>query len=76
MRRYIKEKIEQGILIVIAFIIAYILLYAMSVELKKAEINECNNWAKMAEEHKDFYLTKNQAEQCKFLNIDVNAIVK
>ena len=76
MNKYIKEKIEQGMLIVIAIVLGITLLYSSNEGFRKHEINECNNWAKMAEEHKNFYLTQNQVEQCNFLNIEVNAPIK
>lgn len=48
-----------------------------SKALDRAEIVECNQWAKQAEEFGSaFYLTQWQADQCNAHNISINAIVK
>ncbi len=76
MNNYIKEKIN-NVIIVLTIIIMFLALgIALDEGIKKSEINECNNWAEMADKYKGFYLTQNQAEQCNFLNVEINAPIK
>lgn len=76
MYNYIKEKMQSVVTIIIMMILVITFCFALSSGIKKKEINECNNWIKMAEKYEDFYLTKYEAEQCMFLNIEVNAPIK
>lgn len=76
MNSYITETVQKGIQTIVVAIIILIFCFALREGIKKQEINECNNWAKMAEKYDGFYLTKAEATQCNFLNIEIKAPIK
>lgn len=59
------------LIVAVIFLIAQVVGYGVN----KTEINECNQWQKMAKDYPDFYLTTWQAQQCIAHGIKVEAPV-
>ena len=53
-----------------------LMLVVLNTGIVKSEKNECYKWQEQAESYKDFYLLGWEAEQCRTLNIKVDAPTK
>jgi hypothetical protein len=52
-------------------VVVALALWAIDTGLKKQERNECKKWQYEATRYQGYYLTENQKEQCKSLNIPI-----
>lgn len=66
-------KIEE---IFVAIIIVVVLVFTIVEGINRAEVQECRKFQRMAENYRSFYLTKNEAMQCKAHGIVIKAIIK
>ena len=56
--------------------IVAVLAFSLNYGIKKSAQVECYKWQDQAQEFPLFYLTQAQADQCKALNISIDAPVK
>lgn len=48
-------------------------VWALNTGMKKTDIMNCQKWQRMAEEYPKFFITGDQADQCNYYGIKINA---